>query len=291
MTDKKKNPDTQKPKKDYLIDDESMNMDRKPKIEDPDYKAAGKLEGKVCLINGGDSGIGAATAILFAKEGADVAFTYFSSDHDADRTRKRLEELGAKVAVLKGDVGEESFAEETIQKVTNELGNLDVLVNHAGEQHVKDKIGEITAEQLDRTFRTNVYSMFYAVKAALPYLNPGASIINTTSVTAYKGNPKLIDYSATNGAVTTFTRSLSQNPEILDKNIRVNMVAPGPIWTPLIPATFTQEELKSWGKDGAMERPGEAYEVAPAYVYLASKDSSYVTGQTLHVNGGLILNA
>jgi len=282
--------DTQKPKKGYLMDDESANMERKPQIESENYKAAGKLEGKVTLINGGDSGMGAAAAILFAKEGADVAFTYYSSDEDAERTKKRLEELGAKTVVLKGDVGEEAFAQKTIDTVVKELGPIDVLVNHAGEQHVKESIEDITANQIDRTFRTNVYSMFYSVKAAMPHFNEGASIINTTSVTAYKGNPKLMDYSATNGAVTSFTRSLSQNEEILEKKIRVNMVAPGPIWTPLIPATFSKEDLKTWGKDGALGRPGEAYEVAPAYVYLASSDSSYVTGQTIHVNGGVVLN-
>lgn len=281
---------TQKPKKDYFMDDESKNMDRKPLIESDTYKAAGKLEGKVTLITGGDSGIGAATAILFAKEGAKVAFTYHSSDEDATRTENRLKEIGAEVLVFKGDVGDESFAEEVISSLTDKWGNIDVLVNHAGEQRYQSSITDIKAEQIDRTYRTNIFSMFYFVKAALNHLSEGASIINTSSITAYKGNPTLMDYSGTNGARVAFTRSLAQNQEILDKKIRVNSVAPGPIWTPLIPSTFPEEALEEFGKDGALGRPGEAYELAPAYVYLASDDSSYVTGQTIHVNGGVIVN-
>lgn len=281
---------TQKPKKDYFMDDESKNMDRKPLIESDTYKAAGKLEGKVTLITGGDSGIGAATAILFAKEGAKVAFTYHSSDEDATRTENRLKEIGAEVLVFKGDVGDESFAEEVISSLTDKWGTIDVLVNHAGEQRYQASITDIKAEQIDRTYRTNIFSMFYFVKAALNHLSEGASIINTSSITAYKGNPTLMDYSGTNGARVSFTRSLAQNQEILDKKIRVNSVAPGPIWTPLIPSTFPEEALEEFGKDGALGRPGEAYELAPAYVYLASDDSSYVTGQTIHVNGGVIVN-
>lgn len=281
---------TQEPKKDYFMDDESRNMDRKPVIESDTYKAAGKLEGKVTLITGGDSGIGAATAILFAKEGAKVAFTYHSSDEDATRTENRLKEIGAEVLVFKGDVGDESFAEKVISSLTEKWGNIDVLVNHAGEQRYQSSITDIKAEQIDRTYRTNIFSMFYFVKAALNHLSEGASIINTSSITAYKGNPTLMDYSGTNGARVAFTRSLAQNQEILDKKIRVNSVAPGPIWTPLIPSTFPEEALEEFGKDGALGRPGEAYELAPAYVYLASNDSSYVTGQTIHVNGGVIVN-
>lgn len=281
---------TQKPKKDYFMDDESKNMDRKPVIESDTYKAAGKLEGKVTLITGGDSGIGAATAILFAKEGAKVAFTYHSSDEDATRTENRLKEIGAEVLVFKGDVGDESFAEEVISSLTDKWGTIDVLVNHAGEQRYQASITDIKAEQIDRTYRTNIFSMFYFVKAALSHLSEGASIINTSSITAYKGNPTLMDYSGTNGARVSFTRSLAQNQEILDKKIRVNSVAPGPIWTPLIPSTFPEEALEEFGKDGALGRPGEAYELAPAYVYLASSDSSYVTGQTIHVNGGVVVN-
>lgn len=281
---------TQEPKKDYLMDDESDNMDREPKIENDAYKPADKLKDKVTLITGGDSGIGAATAILFAKEGAKVAFTYHSSDNDAERTKKRLEEIGAEVLVFKGDVGDESFSAEVIDEMVEKWGNIDVLVNHAGEQHFQESILDVTAEQIDRTYRTNIFSQFYFVKAAFKHLNDHASIINTSSITAYKGNPNLMDYSGTNGARVSFTRSLSQNKEIIEKKIRVNSVAPGPIWTPLIPATFPEEELAGWGKSGALGRPGEAYELAPAYVYLASDDSSYVTGQTIHVNGGEVVN-
>ncbi|GAA0353064.1 SDR family oxidoreductase [Alkalibacterium iburiense] len=289
MTEKDK-IQSQEPKKDYYIDDESKNMDREPIVESENYKPAGKLKDKVTLITGGDSGIGAATAILYAKEGAKVAFTYYSSDNDAQRTKERLEELGSDVMTFKGDVGDESFAQKVISDVTSHWGNIDVLVNHAGEQMYQESILDITAEQIDRTYRTNIFSMFYFTKAAFPYLNEGASIITTSSITAYKGNPNLIDYSGTNGAIVSFTRSLSQNKEIIDKKIRVNSVAPGPIWTPLIPATFPEEALAGWGKSGALGRPGEAYELAPAYVYLASDDSSYVTGQTIHVNGGEVIN-
>lgn len=281
---------TQKPKKEYFMDDESQNMDRKPKIESDTYKSADKLKGKVAIVTGGDSGIGAATSILYAKEGAKVAFTYHSSDDDAKRTENRLKEIGADVLVFKGDVGDESYANDVINKVIETWGTIDVLVNHAGEQRYQSSILDITAEQIDRTYRTNVFSMFYFVKAALPHLTEGASIINTSSITAYKGNPNLMDYSGTNGARVSFTRSLAQNKEIVDQKIRVNSVAPGPIWTPLIPSTFPEDALEDWGKDGALGRPGEAFELAPAYVYLASDDSSYVTGQTIHVNGGIIIN-
>lgn len=281
---------TQEPKKDYFINDESKNMKRQPKIESNTYKAADKLKDKIAIITGGDSGIGAATAILFAKEGAKVAFVYYSSDEDASRTESRLKEIGAEFKKFKGDVGDESFVEEVVAEVRDDWGHIDIMVNHAGEQMFQSSIKDITAEQIDRTYRTNVFSMFYFIKAAMPYFSKGASIINTSSITAYKGNPNLMDYSGTNGARVSFTRSLAQNQEIVNKKIRVNSVAPGPIWTPLIPSTFPKEELAGWGKDGALGRPGEAYELAPAYVYLASDDSSYVSGQTIHVNGGVIVN-
>ncbi|MEC6747378.1 SDR family oxidoreductase [Marinilactibacillus sp. XAAS-LB27] len=281
---------TQEPKKDYLIDDESENMRREPVVENEEYKSADKLKDKVAIITGGDSGIGAATAILFAKEGAKVAFTYHSSDDDAEKTKNRLQEIGAEVLVFKGDVGDEKHATEVTQEVVSKWGSIDILVNHAGEQMYQESILDITAEQVDRTYRTNIFSMIYFVKAVFPHMNEGGKIINTSSVTAYKGNPNLLDYSGTNGAIVSFTRSLSQNQEFTNKKIRVNTVAPGPIWTPLIPATFPQEEIASWGKDGALGRPGEAYELAPAYVFLASDDSSYVTGQTIHVNGGVVVN-
>lgn len=281
---------TQQPKKDYFIDDQSKNMRREPQIESNAYIPAGKLKGKRALITGGDSGIGAATAILFAKEGARVAFVYHSSDDDAKRTENRLKELGAKVLRFKGDVGDEAFARSVVEEIADKWSGIDILVNHAGEQMFQSSILDISAEQVDRTYRTNVFSMFYFVKATLPHMPEGGSIINTSSITAYKGNPNLMDYSGTNGARVAFTRSLAQNKHITEKKIRVNSVAPGPIWTPLIPATFPEEELAGWGKDGALKRPGEAYELAPAYVYLASEDSSYVTGQTIHVNGGIVIN-
>ncbi|WP_192987403.1 SDR family oxidoreductase [Carnobacterium mobile] len=282
--------ETQQPKEGYLMDDESKNVDPIPQTESSDYMAAGKLKGKKTLITGGDSGIGQAAALAFAKEGADVAIVYYDSDQDADFTENRIKELGQKALVFKGDVGDESFAKETVAKVIAEWGALDVLVNNAGEQHYQEKIGDITAEQLDRTFRTNIFGMFYMTKAAMPHLSEGASIINTSSITAYRGSSTLLDYSATKGAIVSFTRSLSQNTEVTEKKIRVNSVAPGPIWTPLIPATFPEKKLEKWGKDGALERPGHPYELAPAYVYLASSDSSYVTGQTIHVNGGVVVN-
>ncbi|ALV21378.1 MAG: SDR family oxidoreductase [Carnobacterium sp.] len=281
---------TQQPKADYLMDDESENVNPTPQTESSDYLAAGKLKGKKTLITGGDSGIGQAAALAFAKEGADVAIVYFESDEDAQFTKNRIQEIGQKALVYKGDVGDEAFAQEVIDKLIAEWGTLDVLVNNAGEQHYQEKIGDITAEQLDRTFRTNIFGMFYLTKAAMPHLPKGASIINTSSITAYRGSSTLLDYSATKGAIVSFTRSFSQNKEVTDKKIRVNSVAPGPIWTPLIPATFPEKKLESWGKDGALERPGQPYELAPAYVYLASSDSSYVTGQTIHVNGGVVVN-
>lgn len=272
------------------MEDESKNMDREPVVESENYKPAGKLKNKVAIITGGDSGIGAATAILFAKEGAKVAFVYYSSDNDAERTETRLKEITSEVKRFKGDVGDESFTQQVVYEVVKEWGQIDVLVNHAGEQMFQYSIKDISAEQIDRTYRTNVFSMFYFVKAAMPHFSEGASIINTSSITAYQGNPNLMDYSGTNGARVAFTRSLAQNKEITDKKIRVNSVAPGPIWTPLIPSTFPDEELAGWGKDGALGRPGEAFELAPAYVYLASDDSSYVSGQTIHVNGGVVVN-
>ncbi|MEG0552957.1 MAG: SDR family oxidoreductase [Carnobacterium sp.] len=288
MTEKR--VETQQPKEDYLMNDESKNVHPTPKTENPGYLAAGKLKGKKALISGGDSGIGQATAIAFAKEGADVAILHLESDQDALYTEKRIKEIGQEALVLKGDIGDESVAEKVMAEVIAKWGTLDILVNNAGEQHYQEKIGDITAAQLDRTFRTNVFGMFYLTKAAMPYLSKGASIINTSSITAYRGSSTLLDYSATKGAIVSFTRSFSENQEVIDKQIRVNSVAPGPIWTPLIPATFPEKKLEKWGKDGSISRPGQPYELAPAYVYLASADSSYVTGQTIHVNGGVVVN-
>lgn len=282
--------ETQAPKENYRQEDENNEMAPVPKNESPDYKPAGKLEGKVAIVTGADSGIGAAVAIAFAKEGADVVVTDYENKEDAAKLRTRIEEIRGKVLWLTGDVGDESFAKEVIEKTVAEYGSIDILVNNAAEQHTKQSISEITAAQLDRTFRTNIFSMFYFVKAALPHMNENGKIINTTSVTAYQGSPTLLDYSSTKGAIVAFTRSLSQNQELLDKNIRVNAVAPGPIWTPLIPATTPNDDKEEFGASVPMKRAGEAYELAPSYVYLASEDSSYVSGQVLHVNGGTVVN-
>lgn len=291
MSDKKTGKvETQTPKEGYLIDDESKNVHPAPKIVSADYKPADKLHDKVAIVTGGDSGIGASTALYFAKEGADIVFTYYDEEEDAAQMVDLIEAEGRQVVSIKGDVGEESFAEEVVKTTVAKFGKIDILVNVAGEQHVQEHLTDITAAQLDRTFRTNIFSNFYFIKAALPHLTTGASIINTASITAYQGSPALLDYSSTKGAIVSFTRSLSQNQDLLDKKIRVNAVAPGPIWTPLIPATFTEEQLENWGDTVPLGRSGEAYELAPAYVYLASSDSSYVSGQTIHVNGGTVIN-
>lgn len=291
MSDKKTGKvETQTPKEGYLIDDESKNVHPAPKIVSDDYKPADKLHDKVAIVTGGDSGIGASTALYFAKEGADIVFTYYDEEEDAARMVDLIEAEGRQVVSIKGDVGEESFAEEVVKTTVAKFGKIDILVNVAGEQHVQEHLTDITAAQLDRTFRTNIFSNFYFIKAALPHLTTGASIINTASITAYQGSPALLDYSSTKGAIVSFTRSLSQNQDLLDRKIRVNAVAPGPIWTPLIPATFTEEQLENWGDTVPLGRSGEAYELAPAYVYLASSDSSYVSGQTIHVNGGSVIN-
>ncbi|HET6403689.1 MAG TPA: SDR family oxidoreductase [Candidatus Thermoplasmatota archaeon] len=263
-------------------------MEPRPKAESDAYKPAGKLEGKVALITGGDSGIGRAVAIAYAKEGADVCIVYLDEHKDAEETAKRVRELGRKCVTLAGDVGDEGFCKEAVARCVEELGALDVLVNNAAEQHPVESVAEISAEQLERTFRTNIFGYFHMVKAALPHLKDGDAIINTTSVTAYQGNPKLIDYSSTKGAIVAFTRSLSL--ELVKKGIRVNGVAPGPIWTPLIPSTFSEKHVDTFGENYPMERPGEPAELAPTYVFLASSDSSYYSGQILHPNGGKVVN-
>lgn len=264
-----------------------QEMAPQPVTEDPEYKAAGKLQGKVALITGGDSGIGRAVAIAFAKEGADVAIAYLDEHDDAEDTKQRIESLGRNCVAVPGDIGQSDFCQQLIERVIGELGGLDVLVNNAAEQHVRDSLLDISNEQLEKTFRTNIFSMFYLCRAALPHLKEGASIINTTSVTAYKGKPQLIDYSSTKGAIVAFTRSLSQ--ELAERNIRVNAVAPGPIWTPLIPATFSPEQVESFGDNKPLGRAGQPAEMAPSYVFLACRDSSYMTGQVLHPNGGTVV--
>ncbi|KRG14697.1 SDR family oxidoreductase [Lederbergia galactosidilytica] len=281
---------TQKPQEDYLMSDSQSKMEKQPKIEDDDYKGSDKLKGKVAIITGGDSGIGQAVAVAYAKEGADIAVVYYEAHEDAKQTKKLVEKYGQTCITIAGDVGDDQICQQVVKQTVDTLGRLDIIVNNAGEQHVCERIEDITNEQLDRTFRTNIFSMFYLTKAAMKHINNNGAIINSTSITAYKGNPILMDYASTKGAIVAFTRSLSQNQEILDKGIRVNGVAPGPIWTPLIPATFPKDKLENWGTDGPMKRPGQPSELAPAYVYLASKDSSYVSGQVIHVNGGEVVN-
>jgi NAD(P)-dependent dehydrogenase (short-subunit alcohol dehydrogenase family) len=266
-----------------------QEMTPEPDATRPQHQGSGKLAGKVAMITGGDSGIGRAVAVLFAREGADVAIGHLAEeDTDANETVKLVEAEGRRCLTLPGDVGDEAFCQEAVARTVRELGRLDVLVNNAAEQHTTESIAEISAEQLERTFRTNIFAMFFLTKAALPHLGRGSAIVNTTSVTAYQGNPSLLDYSSTKGAIVAFTRSLSQ--QLVDKGIRVNAVAPGPIWTPLIPATMPEEKVASFGKDVPMGRPGQPEEVAPCFLFLASDDASYLAGQVLHPNGGNVVN-
>jgi NAD(P)-dependent dehydrogenase (short-subunit alcohol dehydrogenase family) len=263
-------------------------MTPRPKAEKLEYRGSGKLEGRVAVITGGDSGIGRAVAIAFAKEGADIAILYLNEHQDARDTACEVEQEGRKCLLIPGDIADEAHCREAIERTIKELGRLDVLVNNAAEQHSKKSIEEITSEQLERTFQTNIFSFFYMTKASLPHMKEGSAIVNTTSVTAYRGSPELLEYSATKGAIVAFTRSLSG--QLAEKGIRVNAVAPGPIWTPLIPATMPADKVKTFGSDVPMKRAGEPAEVAPAYVFLASDDASYITGQVIHVNGGEIVN-
>jgi len=265
-----------------------FEMRPQPHFEGGERRGSGKLEGKVALITGGDSGIGRAVALAFAKEGADLAIIYLQEHDDAQTTRRLVEEQGARCITIAGDVSDETFCASSVGRIVSEFGHLDVLVNNAAEQHPQKSIEDISRDQLERTFRTNTFSVFYMTKAALKHLPEGGAIINTTSVTAYRGNPTLLDYSATKGAIVSFTRSLSQ--ALVSRGVRVNAVAPGPIWTPLIPSTYPPEKVESFGKNTALGRPGEPEEVAPSYVFLASKDGSYFTGQVLHPNGGDIIN-
>jgi len=259
-----------------------------PEAEDRNYRAAGKLLNKVAIITGGDSGIGRAVAILYAKEGADVAIVYLNEHEDAKETKHQVEQEKRRCLLIAGDIGDEQFCQQAVQQIIKEFGHLDILVNNAAEQHPQESIDQISSDQLERTFRTNIFAQFYMVKAALKHLKPGSTIINTSSITAYKGSPQLLDYSATKGAIIAFTRSLSLS--LVEKQIRVNAVAPGPIWTPLIPSTFPPDKVAKFGGDTPMKRAGQPDELAPSYVFLASDDSSYISGQVIHANGGQVVN-
>lgn len=260
-----------------------------PLADRPEYRGSGKLAGKTAIVTGGDSGIGRAVAIAFAKESADVAIVYLNEHDDARETKEAVEALGRRCLLFAGDLGCEAFCNRVARGVLKKWDRIDVLVNNAAEQHPQKSIADITAKQLEKTFRTNIFSFFYLTKAVLPALKRGAAIVNTTSVTAYRGSPQLLDYSSTKGAIVAFTRSLAL--QLADRGVRVNGVAPGPIWTPLIPSTFDAEHVASFGSDVPLRRAGEPAEVAPAFVFLASDDSSYMTGQILHPNGGEIVNA
>jgi hypothetical protein len=263
-------------------------MHPQPQDEGRGYKPAGKLTGKVAIVTGGDSGIGRAISVMFAMEGADVAFTYLQEHDDAAKTQQLIEEQGRKCLKLAGDVGVKKSCEKLADRVIKEFGRLDILVNNAGEQHESEDLTNISEDQLLRTFRTNFFGTFFMTQAALKHMDEGASIINCTSVTAYRGSKHLVDYASTKGALVAFTRSLAG--QLAEKGIRVNGVAPGPIWTPLIPSSFDAEHVAEFGQSVPMGRPGQPDEVAPCFVFLASADSSYMTGQVLHPNGGEIIN-
>jgi NAD(P)-dependent dehydrogenase (short-subunit alcohol dehydrogenase family) len=262
-------------------------MDPKPDHGEESYVGSGRLAGKAVLITGGDSGIGRAVAIGFAKEGADVAILYLDEHDDARATRARVEDEGRYCVTMAGDIGDQAFCREAVDFAIKSLGRLDILVNNAAEQHPQDQLEDISAEQMLRTFQTNIFGMFHLSKASLAYLGAGAAIINTTSVTAYRGSPHLIDYAATKGAIVAFTRSLAEN--LKERRIRVNAVAPGPVWTPLIPASFDADHVAQFGEKTFLGRPAEPDEIAPSYIFLASEDGICMAGQVLHPNGGEIV--
>lgn len=262
-------------------------MSPRPEYIRKDYKGAEKLNDKVAIITGGDSGIGRAVAVHFAREGCDVSIVYLNEDRDAEETKDLVKAEGRKCLLIKGDLSDEEFCRQSIRKTMDEYGKLDILVNNAAEQHPQNDFSNVTHEQVVKTFETNIFAYFNLAHEALEQFPKDGVIINTTSVTAYRGSEHLVDYASTKGAIVSFTRALSKN--LAEKGIRVNGVAPGPIWTPLIPATFDEEQVAEFGQDVPMKRPGQPSEVAPAYVFLASKDASYITGQIIHVNGGEVV--
>ncbi|MEC4804181.1 MAG: SDR family oxidoreductase [Jaaginema sp. PMC 1079.18] len=264
-------------------------MTPKPQYDRDNYKGSGKLKGKVALITGGDSGIGRSVAVLYAKEGADVAISYLDEHEDAQKTQQLVAEQNQKCYLFPGDISNEKFCQSIVREVIEKAGRLDILVNNAAEQYYEPNLDEIDPERLGKIFSTNIFAMFYFVKAALPHLKAGSTIINTTSINAYKGNSSLLSYSTTKGAILAFTRSLAQI--LVEKEIRVNGVAPGPIWTPFIPDAFDADMVEGFGKQVPMKRPGQPVEVATSFVFLASEDSSYMTGQVLHPNGGVVVGA
>ncbi|MCW3127416.1 MAG: hypothetical protein JWO03_3074 [Bacteroidetes bacterium] len=263
------------------------NMDPQPEYIRRGYMGSGKLMGRTAIVTGGDSGIGRAVAVHFAKEGADVVIVYLKEHNDARQTQILIEDSGRKCLLLPGDLNEPAFCKKVVNATIKKFRRIDILVNNAAEQHYEEDFEKITTKQMEKTFRINIFSMFMLTQQVLPYLKEGSAIINTTSITAYRGSEHLVDYASTKGAILAFTRSLSAS--LVDKKIRVNGVAPGPIWTPFIPSTFPAEEVRKFGKEQPMKRPGQPSEVAPCYVFLASEDSSYMTGQVLHPNGGEIV--
>lgn len=282
--DKEKLKEEDLPKQQQTLPGKESELHPQPEVIRKGYRGSGKLKGKTALITGGDSGIGRAIAVHYAREGADIAIIYLEEDEDAEKTKEMVQKEGAECLLIQGDLREKKFCRESIQQVIKKFGGLNILVNNAAEQHVRDGFKDVDMEVLERTFQTNILSMMYLTQLALDHLSEGDTIINTTSVVAYQGRKYLIDYGATKGAITGFTRSL--NDDLAPKGIRVNAVAPGPIWTPLIPASFDAEHVAEFGKSTPIGRPGQPSEVAPAYVFLASEDASYISGQVIHVNGG-----
>lgn len=284
MTDK---PESVPPQHQSRQPGHEAPMTPKPQDEMRDYRPGGKLTGKRALVTGGDSGIGRAVAIGFAKEGADLAIAYLEEHDDAAHTKQIIEATGRRCLLLPGDLSKEAVCEEMVERAVRELGGLDILVNNIAVQFPQETLEDISADQLRRTFETNIFSMFYVTKASLRHLKEGAAIVNSTSITAYRGSGHLMDYASTKAAIVGFTRSLASN--LADKGIRVNGVAPGPVWTPLIPSSFDEEHVGEFGQSAPLGRPGQPDEIAPSYIFLASNDSCYMTGQVLHPNGGTII--